>query len=429
MPGVPSNREGLLELVVDQRQNQGVPDHLDLPGMRITDVEAILLRGDQTYRATGGGEEAVDNGDWQVLVKVSTDEGITGWSDVETLPAAAVACINGPGLSVLGLRSFRDLLVGEDLHDPEGLWHRLYTGSSYYGRRGVALHCISAIDNCLWSIRAQAAGRPLGETLGPRRCERVTAYASTLFRETPEAMVTAAQSYVERGFRAVKFGWGVFGEDRGRDLELVAAARDALGPDRELMVDPGWYAVGWKGPWRPRTLEENVALCESLAPYRVRWVEDFIHPEHFDEYAAVRKRSPVPLAAGEQLTTPWEFRRLIDEQCVDVVQPDLSRCGGLTIARQIAGMVRDQRIDLVPHSWLTDLLTAYSLHLISTLERPLFVEFNVAQSRLTRGICGGSLTLNPDGTLTIPTGLGLGVAVDEDFVAAHREFPHSVRDR
>jgi L-alanine-DL-glutamate epimerase-like enolase superfamily enzyme len=388
--------------------------------MRITDVEAILLRGDQSYRATSGGEEAVDNGDWQVLVKVSTDEGPVGWSDVETLPAAAVACINGPGLGVLGLRCFRDLLIGEDLHDAEGLWHRLYIGSSYYGRRGVALHCISAIDNCLWSIRAQAAGLPLGELLGPRRCERVTAYASTLFRETPAAMAAAATSYVERGFHAVKFGWGVFGEDRTRDRELVAAAREALGPDRALMVDPGWYGAGWKGPWHPRTLEDNVALCESLAPYHVRWVEDFIHPEHFDEYAAVRKRSPVPLAAGEQLTTPWEFRRLIEEGCVDIVQPDLSRCGGLTVARQVAALVRDNGIQLVPHSWLTDLLTAYSLHLISTLERPLFVEFNVAQSRLTRGVCGGALGLNTDGTVSIPSGPGLGVEVDEEFITAHR---------
>jgi L-alanine-DL-glutamate epimerase-like enolase superfamily enzyme len=152
----------------------------------------------------------------------------------------------------------------------------------------------------------------------------------------------------------------------------------------------------------------------------VRWVEDFIHPEHFEEYSAVRKRSPVPLAAGEQLTTPWEFRRLIEEECVDVVQPDLTRCGGLTVARQIAAMVHDTQIDLVPHSWLTDLLTAYSLHLISTLERPLFVEFNVAQSRLTRGVCGGALSLNPDGTVSIPTGPGLGVDVDEEFVANHR---------
>jgi L-alanine-DL-glutamate epimerase-like enolase superfamily enzyme len=388
--------------------------------MRITNVEPILLRGQQTYRATAGTGEAVDNGDWQLLVKVTTDEELVGWSDVETLATAALACINGPGMSILGFRSLKDLLIGEDpLADPQELWQKLYIGTCYYGRRGVALHCISAIDNCLWSIRAQAAGVSLGELIGGRKCDRVIAYASTLFRETPEAMSAAARGYVEQGFRAVKFGWGVFGEDPVRDVELVAAAREALGPDRELMVDPGWYGAGWKGRCRPRTLEDNIQLCQSLEPYRVRWIEDFIHPELFDDYATVRRQSPAPLAAGEQYSTIWDFQRLIGGSCVDVVQPDLTRCGGLTVALQIAQLADEAGIDLVPHSWLTDLLTAYSLHLIGTLKQPVFVEFNVAQSALTHGVCCGALKLNADGTVTIPDSIGLGVEVDEKFVAAH----------
>ena len=324
---------------------------------------------------------------------------------------------------MLGFKSLRDLLVGENPLDPERVWHKLFVGSAYYGRRGAALHCISAIDNCLWSIRAQAAGVSLGELLGARNTDRIRAYASTLFRDTPEGVFAAAKGYVERGFTAVKFGWGVFGEDPARDVELVAAARQALGPNRDLMVDPGWYGAGWKGPWRQRTLDENIALCQRLEPYRVRWIEDFIHPELFDDYAAVRRASPAPLAAGEQLGTPWEFERLIRGSCVDVVQPDLTRCGGLTVARQVARLADEAGIDLVPHSWLTDLLTAYSLHLIGSLARPLFVEFNVSQSGLTRGVCGGALVLNPDGTVSIPRGIGLGVEVDEDFVAAHRVQP------
>jgi L-alanine-DL-glutamate epimerase-like enolase superfamily enzyme len=388
--------------------------------MRITTVEPILLRGEQTYQATTGSAEAVDNGDWQLLVKVTTDEGLAGWSDVETLASAAMACINGPGMSVLGFRALKDLLIGEDPLQTERIWHKLYIGSCYYGRRGVAMHCISAIDNCLWSIRAQAAGVSLGKLLGGGDCKTVRAYASTLFRETPEAMAAAARSYVERGFHAVKFGWGVFGEDPGRDVELVAAAREALGNLRDLMIDPGWYGAGWKGPWRPRTLKENIALCASLEPYRARWIEDFIHPELFDDYATVRRQSPAPLAAGEQLATVWDFQRLIEGKCVNVVQPDLTRCGGLSVALQVAGLTERAGIDLAPHSWLTDLLTAYSLHLIGTLKRPLFVEFNVAQSSLTRGVCGGALKLNADGTVSIPRGVGLGVEVDQEFVAGHR---------
>ncbi len=271
--------------------------------MRITDVEPILLRGETSYHATAGAAEATDNGDWQLLVKVSTDEGLTGWADAETLAPAAVAIIAGQGMSILGFRTLKDLLIGEDPRDTARIWDKLYIGSAYYGRRGIGMQCISAIDNCLWSIRSQAAGVSLARMLGGRRRDRVTAYASTLFRETPEAMAAAARGYVERGFQAVKFGWGVFGEDPGRDRELVSAARAALGPARHLLVDPGWYPAGWKGEGRPRSRREAIAMCEWLAEYGVGWVEDFIHPERFDEYAAVRAASPVPVAAGEQVAT------------------------------------------------------------------------------------------------------------------------------
>ena len=390
--------------------------------MKITDVEPVLLRGRQEYQSTATGAEATDNGDWQVLVKVSTDEGLAGWADVETLATAAVAIIAGPGMSTMGFRALRDLLIDRDPLDVESLWDLLYVGSAYYARRGIGIHCISAIDNCLWSIRAQAAGLPLCQLLGARRRDRVTAYASTLFRETPEGMARAARMYVDRGFRAVKFGWGIFGQDPGRDIELVAAARDALGPDRDLLIDPGWYGAGWKdfSRWVPRSRCENLALCQRLAPYRVGWVEDFIHPERFDEYAWVRSRSPVPLAAGEQVATAWDFDRFIAEGCVDVIQPDLSRCGGLTVGVKVAQMARRANIDLVPHSWLTDLLTAYSLHLVATLERARFIEFNVSQSDLTRGVCGGALKLNADGTVSVPDSPGCGVAVDEGFIQRHR---------
>jgi L-alanine-DL-glutamate epimerase-like enolase superfamily enzyme len=388
--------------------------------MRITDVEAILLRGDQSYGATEGGQEATDNGDWQLIVRVATDEGLVGWADVETLAPAAVAIIAGQGMAILGFKTLSELLIGENPLDVEALWDKLYVGSAYYGRRGIAMHCISAIDNCLWSIRAEAAGVSLARLLGGRRRDRITAYASTLFRSTPEGMVEASRTYVEKGYRAVKFGWGVFGQDPGRDRELVAAARDALGPDRSLLVDPGWYPAGWTVPGPMRSRREALALCQWLADYDVGWVEDFIHPENFAEYAYVRGRSPVPIAAGEQVATSWDFERFIGEGCVDVIQPDLSRCGGITVARQVARLADKAGIDLVPHSWLTHLLNGYSLQLIATLPRARYLEFNVSQSRLTRGIAQGPFELAEDGTVAIPDTPGIGVRVDPDFIAAHR---------
>lgn len=389
--------------------------------MRITAVEPILLKGEDSYGSTAGGEEATDNGDWQLLVRVATDEGLEGWADVETLAPPAVAIIAGPGMAVTGFKSLAELLIGENPLEVERLWDKLYVGSAYYGRRGIAMQCMSAIDNCLWSIRAQAAGVPLSTLLGGRRRDRVTAYASTLFRATPEGMAEAARGYVDLGFRAVKFGWGVFGEDPGRDRELVAAAREALGPERALLVDPGWYPVGWSKPGPMRSRREAIALCEWLADYGVGWVEDFIHPERFDEYAAVRAASPVPVAAGEQVATVWDFERFIRAGCVDVIQPDLSRCGGLTVAREVARLAEEAGIDLVPHSWLTHFLTGYSLQLIATLPRARFVEFNVSQSALTRSVTRGTpFRLAEDGTVAIPDTPGIGVEVDLDFIRSRR---------
>ncbi len=366
--------------------------------MRITEVEPILLRGGEAYGSRTGADEATDNGDWQLLIRIATDEGLTGWADVETLAPAAVAIIAGQGMATLGFHTLGELLIGENPLDCERLWDKLYVGSAYYGRRGIAMQCISAIDNCLWSIRAQ----------------------ETLFRDTPEGMAAAASAYVEKGFRAVKFGWGVFGEDPGRDRELVAAARAALGPDRTLLVDPGWYPVGWKKPGPMRSRREALALCEWLADYDVGWVEDFIHPERFDEYAFIRARSKVPIAAGEQVATIWDFERFIGEGCVDVIQPDLSRCGGVSVAAKVAQLAERAGIDLVPHSWLTHLLTGFSLQLIATLPRARFVEFNVSQSALTRGIARTTLKLEADGTVLIPDLPGIGVEVDLDFIRAHR---------
>jgi L-alanine-DL-glutamate epimerase-like enolase superfamily enzyme len=388
--------------------------------MRITEVEPVLLRGSETYGAPADGTEASDNGDWQLLVRVATDEGLEGWADVETLGPAAVAIIAGQGMGSLGFRTLANLIVGENPLDTEMIWDKLYVGSAYYGRRGIAIHCISAIDNCLWSIRSQAAGQTVAQLLGGRRRDKVLAYASTLFRSTPEGMVEAAEGYIAKGFRAVKFGWGVFGQDSGLDRELVAAARQALGPDRYLLVDPGWYPAGWTRPGRTRSRRGAIELCQWLKQYDVGWVEDFIHPERFDEYAAVRAASPVPIAAGEQLATHWEFERFISEGCVDIIQPDLSRCGGLTIAKTIANTATKANIDLVPHSWLTHILTGYSLQLIASLQRATFVEFNVSQSALTRGIAPTSFSLDEQGMIAIPTGIGAGVEIDRAFIDAHR---------
>ena len=176
---------------------------------------------------------------------------------------------------------------------------------------------------------------------------------------------------------ALTIGAVVLNEKISRSAFVLYVLFISMASAHHLLVDPGWYPAGWKNPGPMRSRRQAIELVEWLADYGVGWCEDFIHPERFDEYAHVRAVSPTPIAAGEQVATIWDFERFIGEGCVDVIQPDLSRCGGITVAKRVAEMSEQAGIDLVPHSWLTHLLTGYSLQLISTLPRARFVEFDL----------------------------------------------------
>lgn len=383
--------------------------------MKITSVTPHLLRGDEVYGSVAGAAEATDQGDWLLLIQVCTDEGLEGWSDVETFAPAASRVVAGDGMGALGFRTLSELLVGRDPLDAEGLWDLLYVGTAYYGRRGVAMHCISAVDNCLWSIRAQAENRSLSDLLGGMRRRALRPYASTLFRGTPEENGAAARRYVELGYRGVKFGWGGFGVDPVRDRDTMTSIHESLGPDVSFMVDPGWY-VEDAGVPRTRTREQVEQMLTMLEEFDTEWVEDIVHPEMIEQYATLKAEFPtLRFAAGEQLATVWELRRLLDAG-IDVIQPDLTRCGGLTVAKALTA--RLGVTEIVTHSWLTDFLHAYSVHFLSTLPSAPWVEFNVAQSTLSRGVVETPLALDDDGLLPVPVAPGLGVEPNLDFIAA-----------
>jgi L-rhamnonate dehydratase len=379
--------------------------------MKITDVESFILESPFENRAPEGSEEARGVRHC-LLLKVSTDEGLVGWSDIETAPHVAAAAVNAPVSGAGMFEGLRDLTLGEDPFDVERLWDKIYRGMAYYGRRGVAMQLLSGFDIACHDLMGKAVNRPLFKLLGGARRDRVTAYASTLFRSTPEAMRASCEYYLQRGFTAVKFGWGVFGQDRRLDQKLIAAAREVLGPERTLLVDPGWMVE--------RSVFEAIELCRMLADYEVYWIEDFLHPEAYDAYAAVKAAGVhVRLAAGEQEATGWGFRELIQRGRIDVAQPDLSRCGGFTAARRVMWEAELAGCDVCPHAWLTDLLTSASLQFNAVLPRSLFLEYNVCDNPMLREIIANPIRLEPDGTIAVPQGPGLGVEVNE---AAVRRF-------
>ncbi|HEV2324335.1 MAG TPA: mandelate racemase/muconate lactonizing enzyme family protein [Terracidiphilus sp.] len=379
--------------------------------MKISNVSVMVLESPEAYHATSGGEEA-HGIKYLGIVKVETDAGISGFADLETQPHVAKAIVDAPSEgSVEGFKGLRAVLLGEDPMDVERLWHKMYMASVYYGRRGAAIHVISGIDIALWDIIGKKVKEPVCKLLGGAWRDRVRPYASTLFRSTPEGMAEASRAYLDKGFTAVKFGWGVFGEDRERDVELVAAARNSLGDRVDLLIDTGWYIH--------RTAKEAIQMVRRLEPYRPFLIEEPLSPEDYDGYAELASAVDTLIACGEQEATEWGFHTLIERGKVDVIQPDLSRCGGFTAARRIVHLAELYNRLCIPHSWTSDLLTAASLHLNAFMRRSAFQEFNVTVGPLSRELCLNPIQLE-NGMLRVPEGPGLGVEVDESVIAKYR---------
>ena len=212
--------------------------------------------------------------------------------------------------------------------------------------------------------------------------------------------------------RAIKFGYGVFRDDAGQDVELVAAAREARRPGRRADARPGLVQA-------EHHLRNTIDLCGRLEPYDITWFEDCLHPENYEGYRVLCRESPIPIAAGEQEATIWGYRQLLSAD-LGFVQPDLSRCGGLSVAKQVATLAEERQIQVVPHAWLTDLLTATSLHFNAWLEHAAYLEFNVSAGPLARDLFREPIALQPDGTLLVPTGPGIGVEPDPEAIERYR---------
>lgn len=381
--------------------------------MKITNVEVLVLKSPGLYNNPDGSEEPLGP-TYMGITRVSTDAGITGYSDMETVASVAKAAVDAPRWSEPGVECFdglASLVIGENPLEVERLWYKMYRGSIYYGRRGVAIQAISAIDIALWDIMGKFYQQPVHVLLGGKWRDKVRAYASTLFRPTPDAMREATKKYLGEGFTAIKFGWGVFGKDPRQDVRLVEAARKEMGDANDLLVDTGWFIE--------RTPKQAIQVVRSIEAFRPFFVEEILHPEDYDGYRQVAESVDTLIACGEQEATEWGFRQLIEKGKVDIVQPDLTRCGGFTVARKIVHMAELANVLVIPHSWSSDLLTAASLHLNAFQRRAVFIEFNTSQGPLSRAMVKQPLKM-VDGFVSVPTGPGLGVEVNEETLEKYR---------
>jgi L-alanine-DL-glutamate epimerase-like enolase superfamily enzyme len=299
------------------------------------------------------------------------------------------------------------LITNCDPLDIDGLWQRMFEGSIYYGRRGAAIHAMSGIEIALWDIAGKVAGKPVCELLGEVRRRRVPAYASTLMPQTAREAQRVAAAQAEAGFGALKLGWGPLGQDSDLDVELVAAARAGLGGDRELMIDIG---MGWKDA------AEAISRARRMEEYRPYWIEEPFWPDRYADYKALAEAVETPIAAGEEETTHWDFERLITEGGVDIVQPDVTRCGGIRECLRVEQVARRHGRRLVMHSWSTGIIKAASLHVTAVLEHAEYLEYCVQNTPLNEALVRERFPVR-DGMVDVPAEPGLGITLDEEVLA------------
>jgi D-galactarolactone cycloisomerase len=367
--------------------------------LKIRDIRAFGLRG-QTPE--GGWSSEIRPEDCvHTLVAVISAEGIIGWGSVFTNEALVKAA-----LAVL-----RPLYEGENALEPERVSEKLHQNTFWMGRGGSITHTISGIDMALWDVLGKATGQPAGRLLGGRYREKVRPYASLLMRE-PERMSDELLPVKAQGFRAFKIGWGPFGKSSSAvDEAIVRASRDAVGPDSLLMVDAGASDAFW-----PKNYKWALRTAEMLADYDVAWFEEPLAPDALEDFVALRRSAKVPIAGGEVLTRRQSFQPWLEAGAFDIVQPDVTKVGGLSEQRRIAWMAREHGIRFIPHGWNTAVGLASDLQTASAFADTDLVEYLSGSPFIDELVVGG-WSLDAEGMLAIPDGPGFGIEIDQDALS------------
>lgn len=372
--------------------------------MKITNVEAMILKQPGEILMIGDGSQDT------VLIKIETDEGITGWGECDSSPYVVKTIIDCPS-SHMVCRGLKDIVIGQDPFDVEKIWEDMYRGSYYYGRRSVGIHAMSGVDIALWDIIGKAAGKPVHKLLGGRFHDRLRAYASMLMPETEEEVAGKAKKYMEKGFTAIKFGWGALGKSKENDIRLVKAARGAMGEEASLMLDIGYQ-------WKNSKYAEM--MCHELEQFHPYWIEEPMISDDVRGFARLTQKTMLNIASGEELTGIYEFRELIEKGGIDIVQPDMSRCGGLTAAKKIADMALMNGIEICPHAFKSGIVMAASIQLLASYKGTPLLEYCSQETVLSKSLLTTHFSLNGDGTVTVPDTPGLGIEINEEAVKKYR---------
>ncbi len=270
-----------------------------------------------------------------VLVEIFTDSGLVGLGNAALSPVVTKSCID---------TYLRPLLVGADPWDVEYLWQQMYRRTMAFGRKGVAMTAISAVDIALWDILGKSAKQPVYRLLGGRTKEKIPVYASRLYSMPLDELRVEAQRYKDEGYKAMKlrFGWGPIDGAAGmqRNVELVRTVRELLGEEIDLMADA---YMGW-------TLDYAKRMLPLLEPFHLRWLEEAVIPDDTRGYKELKSYGRVPIAGGEHEFTVFGFRELLEANALDYIQFDTNRVGGISQARKICALAESFQVPVVPHA-------------------------------------------------------------------------------
>ena len=337
-----------------------------------------------------------------VVVKVTTEHGLVGWGESHHGRAHS-------SIAHFVTHALRPMVLGMDASDVNGVWQRIY--SRQLASHGIGAGCaiaMSGIDMALWDIRGKAAGWPLYKLLGGAS-KRIPAYAGgvALGWQEPAALVDEAAAHVQAGYKAVKLR---LGDTVERDVARVAAVRKAFGESIEILTDVN----------AAYTLADARRAIPQLDALNVGWLEEPFPAHDYRSYELARAYGRVPFAAGENHYTRFEFNRLVDDRVVSILQPDLSKTGGITETMRIAALASAHKLPVHPHSSMTGINMAATLHVLAAIEGNGYFEADVSRGNLFRDeLVATPFVIGDDGCVRPSEAPGIGVEVDEAFLDAH----------
>ncbi len=369
--------------------------------MKIKDIRLLPLRGHTPDGGWDQGYESEEN--LHTLIEVITDDGVTGLGSVYT----SAKLVEG------SLDLLRPMLIGEMAIEPVRVSEKLHQSTFWQGRGGAVTHTISGIDIALWDIFGKVTGQPISRLLGGRYREKIKPYGSLLMTQ-PEDIQQRLEGATGRGFKAIKMGWGPFGQvSRKMDEAIVKTARLTVGDDVELMVDAGgsnrYCEHGYK--WALET-------AKMLRDYDVVWFEEPLRPDDMTSYVKLTEHAPLPIAGCEVLTRRQAFLPWIESRAVDYIQPDVTKVGGISEEYRIAMHAYDHSILFVPHGWNTAVGLASDLQLVAAVPTARWVEY-ITPAPYIEDLVEEPFSLDDDGLLTIPAKPGLGVTWSDEGIKKH----------